>query len=263
MRSIWRGYISFGLVHIPVKLYAATEDRSVRFNLLHEVCGQRVRYRRWCDLCDREIPPEEIVKAYRWAPDQYVVVDEDDLANLPVPTGKSIVIKDFVRLDSVDPIYFNKPYYLEPVDGGSRAYNLLRAAMQESSLIALAKVVLRNKESLACLRIYDDNVLLLQTMHYPDEIRSPQELQGIQDEAALDPGELALAVQLVKQLSSPFDPGRYQDEYRRALLARIDAKVRGEKVITARAEAPPVVDLMEALRASLATVNGNGAVPPA
>lgn len=261
MRSIWKGSISFGLVYIPVRLYTAIEDRSIHFNLLHERCGTRVRYRRWCDLCDQEIPAEEIVKAYRWAPDEYVVITEEDLAALPVPTSKTIEILDFVRLDSVDPIYFDKSYYLEPVEGGARAYALLGEAMRQTSQVALGKVAIRTKETLACLRVFDNGALVLHTMHYPDEIRSLDRLPGLEvavRNQEIDQRELDLATELIGRLSSPFKPERYHDRYREALLARIDAKVRGEQIRVTPPPKPAVIDLMEALRASLSAVDNNG-----
>lgn len=206
-----------------------------------------------------EIPAGEIVKAYQWAPDEYVVIDDDDLAELPIPTSKSIVIQDFVHLDAVDPIFFDKAYFLEPIDGGSKAYSLLREAMRATSQVALAKVAIRTKETLACVRIYQQDILALQTMHYPDEIRSASALPGLQPAAEFAPRELELAVQLIEQLSSPFQPEKYRDQYREALLARIEAKVRGEEIVVPQQPEPRVVDLMEALRASLAAVSSDSA----
>lgn len=265
MRSIWKGSISFGLVYIPVRVYAATEDRSVHFHLLHRRCGTRVRYRRWCDHCDSELRPEDIVKAYAWAPDQYVVVEEDDLADLPLPTARTVAIQSFVRLDAIDPIYFDRTYFLEPVEGGGRAYALLREALRHTGRVAVAKVAMRAKESLACVRVLGDRVLALATMHYPDEIHSPDALQGLEAAAEVDERELGLAVDLIDRLTAPFDPQQYHDEYREALLALIEAKVRGRQITVPPARpATPVVDLMEALRASLQRVEqqGGAVLPP-
>lgn len=263
MRSIWKGSISFGLVHIPVRLFAATENRMVQFNLLHRRCGTRVRYRRWCDHCNVELAQEDIARAYQWAPDQYVVVEEADLENLPLPTAKTVAIQSFVRLDSIDPIYFDRTYYLEPVEGGGRAYGLLREAMRQTGRAAVAKVALRNKESLACVRVYDDRALALETMHRPDEIRATGILPGLEGaDAPADPRELALAVDLIDRLTGPFEPDQYRDEYREALLALIEARVRGQQITVppARPEAP-VIDLMEALRASLQQAEQGGQAP--
>lgn len=263
MRSIWKGSISFGLVHIPVRLYAATEDRRVQFHLLHRRCGTRVRYRRWCEHCRLELENEDIARAYPWAPDEYVIVEEDDLEQLPLPTAKTVAIHSFVRLDHIDPIYFDRTYFLEPVDGGGRAYALLREAMRQTGRAAVARVALRNKESLACVRVYGDQALALETMHRPDEIRSPEILPGLAgDQPPADPRELALAVDLVDRLTGPFAPEEYRDEYREALLALIEARVRGRQITVPPAPpAAPVVDLMEALRASLQQAEQAGPAP--
>ncbi|HEX6989008.1 MAG TPA: Ku protein, partial [Bacillota bacterium] len=263
MRSLWKGSISFGLVHIPVRLYAATEDRSVRFHLLHRRCGNRVRYRRWCDHCNVELGNEDIARAYAWAPDQYVIVEDEDLEGLPLPTARTVAIQSFVRLDSIDPIYFDRTYFLEPVEGGGRAFGLLREAMRQTGRAAVARVVLRNKDSLACVRVYADRGLALETMHRPDEIRPVEALAGLEAAAApSDPRELALAIDLIDRLTAPFEPGRYPDEYREALLALIEARVQGRQITVPPAQpATPVVDLMEALRASLQQAEQGGPAP--
>jgi DNA end-binding protein Ku len=252
MRSMWKGAISFGLVTIPVKLYTATEAKDVRFNLLHEACRSPVQYRKWCANCDREIASEEIVKGYEYDRGRYVIIGENDLETMPTAAGRTVDIVDFVRLDQIDPIYFEKTYYLEPGEGGAKAYALLRRAMEQTGRIAIARVVIRSKESLAALRVYQNGVLAMETMHFPDEIRSTAGLTGIV-EPELRPSEMEMAVNLVGSLSGDFHPEKFQNEYRQELLTMIHAKIAGEEVVAVSPapERGQVVDLMEALRASI------------
>ncbi|HEY8418766.1 MAG TPA: Ku protein [Limnochordales bacterium] len=266
MHALWKGAVSFGLVHIPIKIYPATQRKDVSFNQLHQVCGSRIRYLRFCPHCQREVQQEEIVRGYEYDKDRYVIVTDEELDELAVEGTRTIDIQQFVRLEEIDPIYFEKSYYLEPADGGHKAYHLLRAALLRTGRIALARVVLRSKGSLCCVRVRDD-ALVMETMFYPDEIRSTQALPGLAQRADVSDRELALAVQLVENLSEPFDPERYEDQYRQALMALINDKIRGEEV--ARAPVPPpterVADLLAALEASLrATARQRDmAVPPA
>lgn len=265
MRAIWKGSIGFGLVNIPVRLYAATEDRRVAFHLLHAPCGTRIRYLRWCPTHRSEVADGEIVRGFEYTPGQYVVVTEEDLEGLPLPTARTIEILDFVALEQIDPVLYDRAYYLEPADGGARAYALLREAMRRTGRVALGRVALRNKETLAAVRALGEGgrgVLVMSTMHYPDEVRSPELLPGLREEVAVAERELELAVDLIERLTAPFDPARYRDRYREALLERIEAKVRGREITVAPQPQPPVVDLLEALRASLERVDGDGRVAP-
>ena len=252
MRSLWRGSISFGLVNIPVRLYTATEEKSVRFNLLHRACRTPIKYQKVCPVCDRVVDPGEIVRGYEYDRNRYVIMEEEDFESLPLPTAKQVEILDFVELSEIDPIYYEKSYYLEPEQGAEKAYALLRRAMKEMGRVAIAKVAIRSRESLACVRVYG-RALVMETMFYPDEIRSADRLAGIAEEPALGEREVAMAAQLIDNLTEPFDPGKYRDHYREALLAAIDMKIQGE-ALTPQA-APPaagkVIDLMEALEASL------------
>lgn len=252
MHALWKGAVSFGLVHVPIKVYPATQRKDVSFNQLHQVCGSRIRYLRFCPHCQREVPQEEIVRGYEYDKDRYVIISDDELDSLAVEGTRTIEIQQFVRLEEIDPIYFDKSYYLEPADGGHKAYHLLRAALLQTGRIALARVVLRSKGSLCCLRVRDD-ALVMETMFYPDELRSPQALPGFARRADVTDRELAMAVQLIENLSEPFDPDRYEDEHRQALMALINDKIRGQEV--ARAPVPPpterVADLLAALEASL------------
>jgi len=252
VRSLWKGSISFGLVNIPVRLYAATEDRSVRFHLLHRRCHTPIRYQRFCPACGETVPPEEIVRACEWQRDVYVPVEEEELERLPPAAARTIRILDFVSLAEVDPIYFDRSYYLEPVEGAERSYALLRRAMGESGRVAVAQVAFRQKEHLAAVRVFRGRVLVLETMHYPDEVRDPAPLRGTEPEAEVDPRELELARTLIDRLAAPFDPGRYRDRYREALLELVARKAQGEKWELPRPREPVGVEsLLEALRESV------------
>lgn len=261
MRSLWKGVVSFGLVNIPVRLYTATESRDVRFHMLHRACHTPIRYRRYCPTCAREVEMDEIARGYEYARGRYVIVEDEDLAALPLRTDKAVEILDFVRLDEIDPIYFEKTYFLEPAEGGAKAYALLRRALAETGRVALAKVALRAKESLAAIRVYrgagtvqpaPGEILVMETMFFPDEIRSYAELEGAYRAVEVSERELAVAVHLVESLSASFAPERYRDEYREALLAVIEEKAEGEEVVAPPAPEPArVVDLLEALEESL------------
>lgn len=264
MRSMWKGSISFGLVTIPVKLYAATESKDVHFHLLHSDCHTPIQYRKWCPQCDREVAPEAIVRGYEYDRSRYVVVSDDELEAIPVAAARTLDIVDFVRLEQIDPIYFEKAYFLEPGDGAAKAYALLRRAMEMTGRIAIARVVIRSREALAAIRLYGQDVLALETMRFPDEVRSPAGLVG--PEPSLRPQEIEMAANLVGSLTGDFAPAKFQNEYRQAVLDLIQAKVAGEEVVQAADRPAPgrVVDLMEALRASIrqAEAERGAAVPP-
>jgi len=252
MRTLWKGAISFGLVNIPVKVYAATERKDVKFNYLHEPCRTPIRYRKWCPSCEREVEGGEIVWGYEYEKGRYVILREEDFERIPISTAKTVDIIDFVNLAEIDPVYFDKTYFLEPADGGYKAYALLRHAMQATNRIALAKVTLRSKESLAAVRIYRDRVLVLETMFYPDEIRSAEELAGIEPPPPLHENEIKMAETLISSLSDRFEPEKYASGYREALLELIHQKIEGKEIAEVeQPETTKVVDLMEALRASI------------
>lgn len=257
MRSLWKGSVGFGLVNIPVRLYAATESRSVHFNLLHRVCRTPVKYQKVCPHCGREVTQDEIVRGFEYERGRYVVVSDEDLENLPVETVRQVQILDFVDLAEIDPVFFDKSYYLEPDEGAQKAYALLRRAMLATGKIAVAKVAIRSKESLACVRVMG-RALVMETMFYPDEIRPVEALPLIPAEPPLTDREIEMAVQLIENLSEPFRPEKYRDAYREALLERIQQKIEGEAAEPApRVAAGRVIDLMEALEASLrATAKG-------
>lgn len=261
MRSLWKGSISFGLVNIPVRLYTATEEKSVRFNLLHRVCRTPIKYQKVCPRCDTEVSQDELVRGYEVDRGRYILVEDEELESLPLATSRQVEIVDFVELTEIDPIYYNRSYYLEPDEGAQKPYALLRRAMAETGKIAIAKVAIRQKESLACVRVGRDSALVMETMFFPDEIRSAERLAGIPAEVDVGERELAMAIQLVENLTQPFDPAKYEDEYRKALLELIEAKVEGEEVepLAPVSRAGKVIDLMEALEASLRATAGKAA----
>jgi DNA end-binding protein Ku len=252
MRPIWKGAISFGLVFVPVKLYAATEKKDIKFNFLHEKCNTPVRYQRLCPYCGVEVPREEIVRGYEYEKGKYVVFKNGELDQI-APSGgkKNIEIMDFVDLVEIDPVYYEKAYYLVPVDGGMKAYELLKKAMGDTGKVAVARIVMRSRETLAVLRV-NGNSLIMNTMHYPDEIRQAGVLPEMNYQVNLHENEVKMAVNLVSSLSADFRPEKYTDTYRQGLIEVIQAKIAGETVkVPAEPEAGKVVDLMEALKASI------------
>jgi DNA end-binding protein Ku len=249
VRSLWKGAITFGLVHVPVKLYAATADGDVHFRQLHALCHTPIQYRRWCPHCQAEVGREAIARAVEVAPGEFVELGDDDLAALPLPTLHAIEIQEFVPLAEVDPVFFERSYYVGPGDGGARPYALLHAVLAEVGRAALAKVALRAKESLCLLRPAGP-ALTLETMYYPDEVRPVREVEGVPAQASVSPRELEVARELVARLSGPFEPERYQDNYRLALRQLVAERAAGRRVV-APAAAPPAADRFQDLLAAL------------
>lgn len=261
MRTLWKGAISFGLVNVPIKLYTATEKKEIKFNYLHEKCKTPIKYERRCPLCNIEVPSQEIVWGYEFEKGQYVVLKEEDFEKLPDGSSKTIDILDFVDLSEIDPIFFEKSYYLEPSQGGEKAYALLKRAMLETGKIAVAKVMIRSKETLAVLRVYQ-NVILMAVIFYPDEIRATTGLSGVQIEPPLHENEIKMANNLIQNLSSHFDPAKYTNNYRKNLMEMIQNKISGGEVALApNRETGKIIDLMEALRASIAATEKNQSAP--
>ncbi len=253
MRAIWRGAVSFGLVSIPVKLYTATEERDVSFHQVHREDGGRIRYKRVCQVDGEEVAYSDIAKGYELPSGETVVITDEDLAELPLATSRVVDVLAFVPLEQVDPIYFAKSYYLEPDKTATKPYVLLRDALTRSDSVALVKVAIRTRESLATLRVRD-NVLVLETMVWPDEVREP-DFGFLDDDVKVRPQELAMAESLIESMSGDFDPTQYHDDYREALQEVIAAKVEGREVVEQPVEQEDtgsVVDLMAALRASVA-----------
>jgi DNA end-binding protein Ku len=259
-RAIWSGSISFGLLNVPVKLYSAVSKKSVSFRELRESDGSRVRHKRVAEADGEEVPYEEIVKGYEIAPDQFVTITREELEELDPKKTRAIEILDFVDLDDIDPIYFDHPYYLGPDKGAEKAYKLLVDAMEESRKVAIARFVLRNRESLAALRPMD-GVLTMATMRFADEVVSPDEISDAFEASDGEPAkrELDMAKTLIDSLTSDFDASKYRDEYREELLALIERKAKGEEIVAAETEEPQPTkapDLMAALEESLAAVKG-------
>jgi DNA end-binding protein Ku len=253
---MWKGAISFGLVTIPVKLYTATEsDYAVRFNMLHETDLARIQMKVWCPVDEQVIARGETVKGYEYAPDRYVVITDEDLDKVPLKTVRSIEIEQFAPRDeaTADRLRFTKQaYFMEPDKIGRKAFYLLRQVLAERNLTAICKVVIRDREALAALDPFEDTMLLT-TLHWPDEIRSAKELDLPVDELEFKPAELRMAEQLVDAMTEAFDPARYRDEYRDALLGLIQAKIDGQELAPAAPieEGTKIVDLMNLLEASV------------
>jgi DNA end-binding protein Ku len=260
-RAIWTGTITFGLLNVPVKLYSAVSSKTIRFRELREKDGSRVRHKRVAEDDGEEVAYEDLVKGYEISPEQYIVLSREELESLAPKRSKAIEIEDFVDLDQIDPIYFNQPYYLGPAPGAERAYALLAEAMDDQRKVAIARFVLRNRESLAAIRA-GDGVLTLATMRFADEVVPASQLEGLLGEKPDTPPrkqEIEMAKQLIASLSTDFEPAGYEDEYRSELLALIERKAAGEDVLAAKPEAPQPTkapDLMAALEESLAAIKG-------
>jgi DNA end-binding protein Ku len=257
--STGSGTISFGLVSIPIRMYTAAASGGVAFNMLHAKCGSRIRQQTFCPACNETVERNALVRGYEYTKDQYVRFGEDELKALEGEASKVIDITEFVPLDSVDPIYFEKTYYLGPDKGGEKAYRLLADAMATSDRVALAKFVMRGKESLVLIRPSQKG-LMLHTMYFADEVRDFGEIDKGEG-AKIREGELDLAQRLIDELTrEEFTPEQYQDEYRQRVLDLVNSKVEGKEITTASPEAPraQVIDLMEALKESLAK-RGDGA----
>ena len=252
MRSIWKGSVSFGLVSIGVKLYSATEERDVSFHQVRRSDGSRIRYKRVAEVDGEEVPYSEIAKGYQLPSGETVVLTDEDFADLPLPSARVVDVHQFVPADQIDPIYYAKSYYLEPEKTAIKPYLLLRDALEESDMVGLVKVAIRNREQLATLRVRD-GVIVLGTMIWPDEVRAA-DFGFLDSDVELRQQEQAMARSLVESMAGDFVPEEYTDDYRAALQAVIEAKVEGREIVEAEEPQPSagnVVDLMSALRASV------------
>lgn len=261
-RSIWRGAISFGIVSIPVRLFTATEDKDISFRQLHGPDNARVRYARFCAAEETEIPFNEIVRGYEYEKDHYVVLDDEDFDSLPLPSKNTISLTAFVQAEEIDPVYYEKSYFLEPEDLGVKPFALLMRALTEKGLTAVAKIAIRNKERLCALRAMD-GTLMLETLHYPDELRVSRGVP--MPDVQISDQELALASALIDMFTTEFQPEQYEDQYRQALLEVINAKLAGREIVEAETPAAPgnIVNLMAALRASVEATKRQQAEQPA
>ncbi|MER7275766.1 Ku protein [Dactylosporangium sp. NPDC000244] len=252
MRAIWKGAVSFGLVSIAVRLYSATEEKDIRFHQVHREDGGRIKYKRVCSVDGEEVAYDDIAKGYDLGGGEMVILTDDDFSDLPLTTSRAIEVLEFVPTEQVDPILYNKAYYLEPEQTAAKPYALLRDALTNVERVAIVKVALRQREQLATLRVRD-NVLVLNTMLWPDEIRAAK-FDILDEDVTARPAELAMAGSLIESMAADFDPSTYTDNYREALQEVIDAKVAGREVVQPEEaeEAPAAaVDLMAALRASV------------
>ncbi|MGR6316821.1 Ku protein [Micromonospora soli] len=252
MRAIWKGAVSFGLVSIGVKVYSATEEKDIRFHQVHREDGGRIRYKRTCSVCGEEVTYDDIAKGYDIGGGEMVILTDEDFADLPLSTSHAIDVLEFVPAEQVDPILYNKAYFLEPEGSATKPYVLLREALADSERVAIVKVALRQREQLATLRVRE-GVLLLNTMLWPDEIRTP-DFGFLDEDLKVRPPELAMASSLIDSMAGEFEPDAFTDDYRAALQEVIDAKVEGREVVQPEEEeaAPAAaVDLMAALKASV------------
>src|SRR4051794_32016455 len=265
MRSIWKGSVSFGLVSIGVKLYSATEERDVSFNQVRRSDGARIRYKRVAESDGEEVPYADIAKGYQLPTGETVVLTDEDFADLPLPSARVVDVLQFVPADQIDPIYYNKSYYLEPEKTAIKPYLLLRDALEESEMVGLVKVAIRNREQLATLRVRD-GVIVLGTMIWPDEVRVA-DFGFLDEDIELRQQEQAMARSLVESMAGDFVPEEYTDNYRAALQSVIEAKIEGREIVEAEEPQPTagnVVDLMSALRASVeAAKKSRGDAPAA
>lgn len=251
MHTVWKGSISFGLVNIPVKMFTATEDKDIRFKYIHKECHTPVKYKKICPACNKEVQPEDIVKGYEYEPGKFVIMTEEDFQSIETKSEKTVEIMDFVKLEQVDPIYFDKTYFLAPQETGGKAYTLLREALDKKECIAVAKITIRDRESLSVIRVYN-NVLILETIFYPDEVRDHKQVPGVPENLQTTEAELDMALKLIDNLTSEFTPEKYNDTYRERLIAQINAKVEGKQIVVKKeVEKDNVVSLMEALKQSI------------
>ena len=264
-RAIGSSVISFGLVSLPVKLYTTSESGArIRFNMLHEECGTRLKQQYICPKCDVVVPREDRAKGYEFAKNQYVLFDEDELQALEAPRSNTIEINEFVPADEVGRLYLDKTYYLGPDKGGARAYRLLSRALRATDRVAVAKYAARGKEYLVAVRPLDDEGLAMEQLRYADEVKSFEEVPV--DDAEVKDQEMELATKLIQQSASDsFTPEAYEDEMRERMLEMIQRKIEGEEITTAPEQEPTtqIIDLMEALKASLGSEGEEGERKPA
>ncbi|CAG9620526.1 non-homologous end joining protein Ku [Sutcliffiella rhizosphaerae] len=260
MHTMWKGSISFGLVNIPIKMFSATEDKDIKLRTLHKECHSPIKYEKVCPNCEKEVGQDDLVKGYEYVKGKYVILDENELKELKEEhEDKSVKIIDFVKLEDIDPIYFNRSYFLGPGENGNKAYSLLREALESSKKIGVAEITIRSKQQLAVVRVYKD-CLVMETVHYPDEVRNVKEVPGVPERKAIDETELKTAITLIDQLTTDFDPEKYHDDYREAVLALVQSKINKEEGTTTPTEGDKtnVVDLMSALQASIERTKDQG-----
>jgi DNA end-binding protein Ku len=250
--TVWKGYISFGLVSVPVRLYAAAREEHVSFNQIHEVCGSRIKQQTFCPVCQRVVERNELVKGYQVDKDSYILVNNEEIKSLEADSSEAMEIAQFVSLDEVDPIYYQASYYSAPEDPGRKAYGLLLQAMEKLNVAAIAKVSLHSREQIVLMRPYHRGIIL-HTLYYPAEVREISEY-GKAESMNLQKPEIDLAEQFIRQLTAKFEPEQYKDEYQQRVLDLVETKRAGQ-VVAGQPQKPklaPVIDLMEALKKSIA-----------
>jgi DNA end-binding protein Ku len=251
MQAIWKGAVSFGLVHVPVKMYSATEDKDIPLRMLHREYREPIQYKRTCPKCEHEVPWSDILKGYEYKEGHYVTFEHQELEDLASESSREIRIVDFVDLTDIDPIYFQRTYYLSPEETGQHAYKLLVSALESTQKIGVAHVTIRQKSSLAAVRVID-GILSLVTMFYAEEFRDRSQIPNLPDKEKVDRRELDMAKMLIDGLTGNFEPEKYRDEYKARLRKAIEDKIEGKEVEAPPEEkAPNVLDLMDALQASL------------
>jgi len=255
-RALWTGAISFGLVNVPVRMYSAIDEHKLHFNYIHEKDGSRIGYEKVCKKEGKPVPDDEIVKAFEWEKGEYVPMRDEDFEKAQADTYKAIDIRDFVDYEEIDPIFFDRTYYLGPQDGAEKVYALLVRAMEESGRAAIAKFVMRDRQSLGCLRV-SDGTLVLEKMYFADEIRRPDGIKPEVKKGDVDKREVDMAQALIDKLYGPFEPEKYEDTYREALAAVIKAKQKGKTITAAPVEEEEgPEDLLAALKASVEAAKG-------
>ncbi|HWR52558.1 MAG TPA: Ku protein [Bryobacteraceae bacterium] len=255
--TVWKGYLTFGLISVPIRLFAAARRESVSFNMLHGACGTRIKQQLFCPSCERVVERDEIVKGYQETKDSYVIVEPDELKNIAPPSEHNMDIVQFVKLEEVDPIYFDASYYVMPDDPGRKAYGLLVHALERSGYAAIAQVAMHNREYLVIIRP-KENGLTLHTAYYKDELNELAEY-GHTETGEVKPQEVQLAEKLIENLAAPFEPEKFHDEYSKRVLELIEAKREGKSVQAVKQpKVAPVGDLMEALQRSLAAATRKG-----
>ncbi|AGK61544.1 DNA end-binding protein Ku [Archaeoglobus sulfaticallidus PM70-1] len=252
MKAVWKGSISFGLVNVPIKLYTSTLPKDVEFKLLHREDGGRVRYKRVCEKCGKELGKNDIVKGYEISKDEYVLLTDEDFEKIPLKTTKTIQIRQFFSPEELGVVFYNGFYYISPEKGSERAYYLLRRAMEETNSIGIGKVTMRNKENLVAVRPYDGGLILVQ-LHFLEEIRNPMEVPFWGKEEDITEEEIELAKKLILAMKKPLRIEEFVDEYKNALLELINAKIEGREVKVSE-ELEEVKSLIEALKESLEVI---------
>jgi len=253
MKTSWKGSISFGMVYFPVNVYTATSGSSgVKLNYLHRKCNNRIRYKKVCEACNEEVSQDEIVKGYEYEKDKYVVITDEDFEKLPIKSKKVIAISHFVDEDAVDPIYLDKAYFISPGNfSASKAFELFRRAMRETGKVGIAKITLTSNEYVAMIKPYDKGGMLLYLLYYLDEIKKTEDITELNYNVDIHNNELKMAISLIENMTGEFDIAQYRNEYQDALKQLIQAKIERKEVVSPPEAQQNIVDLMEALKASV------------